>query len=256
MVEEKGDIAASQTRHVVRVPWSPGQEIDTVLISKNSLLRMGLKHLLVGTCFAVSDAGFDAALPLPCHPASAPTLFIVDAGHSIDQVIETVGRLRTHRPEARVVIVADQFDIGFVRAACGQGVNAFCLTTSAREVLIRSLELTMLGETVLPSSMVLAMLREMAGRPACLSNDVIAGKGTAAPDPNVRRLSAREAEILHCLKEGAPNKIIARKLDVAEATVKVHVKAILRKVGAANRTQAAIWATEHLHGASETSLQA
>jgi two-component system nitrate/nitrite response regulator NarL len=45
---------------------------------------------------------------------------------------------------------------------------------------------------------------------------------------------------------GAPNKIIARQLDVTEATVKVHVKAILRKVGAANRTQAAMWATEHL----------
>jgi two-component system nitrate/nitrite response regulator NarL len=58
-------------------------------------------------------------------------------------------------------------------------------------------------------------------------------------------LSSREAEILHCLMQGAPNKIIARKLEVAEATVKVHIKAILRKIRVTNRTQAAMWAVAH-----------
>jgi two-component system nitrate/nitrite response regulator NarL len=48
--------------------------------------------------------------------------------------------------------------------------------------------------------------------------------------------------------DGEPNKVIARKLHVAEATVKVHIKAILRKIGVANRTQAAMWAKGHLHG--------
>jgi two-component system nitrate/nitrite response regulator NarL len=65
-------------------------------------------------------------------------------------------------------------------------------------------------------------------------------------DPRLRKLSTRESQILNCLTEGAPNKVIARKLDVAEATVKVHIKAILRKIGATNRTQAAMWATAHL----------
>ena len=46
--------------------------------------------------------------------------------------------------------------------------------------------------------------------------------------------------------QGSPNKVIARELDVAEATVKVHVKAILRKIQVSNRTQAAIWATENM----------
>jgi len=45
---------------------------------------------------------------------------------------------------------------------------------------------------------------------------------------------------------GEPNKVIAKRLDITEATIKVHVKAILRKVGVANRTQAAMWAKEHL----------
>ena len=55
------------------------------------------------------------------------------------------------------------------------------------------------------------------------------------------RLSARQIAILRCLVEGASNKIIARKLKIADATVKVHVKAILRKIRVQNRTQAAIW---------------
>jgi two-component system nitrate/nitrite response regulator NarL len=60
------------------------------------------------------------------------------------------------------------------------------------------------------------------------------------------KLSVREREILSCLREGAPNKLIARKLEITEATIKVHVKAILRKIGAANRTQAAMWASQRL----------
>jgi len=52
----------------------------------------------------------------------------------------------------------------------------------------------------------------------------------------------RELEILACLVSGHPNKIISRQLEISEATVKVHVKAILRKIGVQNRTQAAIWA--------------
>ena len=69
-------------------------------------------------------------------------------------------------------------------------------------------------------------------------------------DPKVLKLSPRERAILQSIMSGDPNKVIARKLDVAEATVKVHVKAILRKIGAANRAQAAMWAAGHLGNGS------
>jgi DNA-binding CsgD family transcriptional regulator len=60
-------------------------------------------------------------------------------------------------------------------------------------------------------------------------------------DRTTQLLSPREKSIMQCLIEGASNKTIARKIDIAEATVKVHVKAILRKIRVHNRTQAAIW---------------
>nr|WP_281377252.1 LuxR C-terminal-related transcriptional regulator [Stakelama sediminis] len=56
-------------------------------------------------------------------------------------------------------------------------------------------------------------------------------------------LSDREQQVLRCLMVGYPNKIISRHLNISEATVKVHVKAILRKLRVSNRTQAAIWAS-------------
>jgi two-component system nitrate/nitrite response regulator NarL len=155
-----------------------------------------------------------------------------------------------------MVVTADHFDLSFVRQGHDAGVDGFCLTASSRDVLIKSLELVMLGETILPASLVCLMLHGMrsSAAPQLPVN-------RAMTEPNVsgsraNSLSAREAEILSCIMGGAPNKVIARKLDVAEATVKVHVKAILRKVGAANRTQAAMWATTHLPKNGTVSLDA
>lgn len=62
-------------------------------------------------------------------------------------------------------------------------------------------------------------------------------------------LSNRETQILQCLVEGCANKLIARRLDIAEATVKVHIKSLLRKINVSNRTQAAIWAINQNGGA-------
>jgi two-component system, NarL family, nitrate/nitrite response regulator NarL len=78
-------------------------------------------------------------------------------------------------------------------------------------------------------------------------NDNVVGSGTDAHLPRgkssgARRLSARQQSILRCLVQGDSNKTIARKIGISEATVKVHVKAVLRRIRVSNRTQAAIWA--------------
>ncbi|MBM1175520.1 response regulator transcription factor [Microvirga arabica] len=102
----------------------------------------------------------------------------------------------------------------------------------------------MLGESVLPP----AVLRLISDE-TCQNREQPLQNTTAGPkllDPKACKLSPREAQILDCLMQGAPNKAIARKLDVTEATIKVHVKGLLHKIGVANRTQAAMWASQHL----------
>ncbi|WP_236961032.1 response regulator transcription factor [Methylobacterium durans] len=68
---------------------------------------------------------------------------------------------------------------------------------------------------------------------------------SAQPQSEARPLSPAEIRVLKCLAEGSSNKVIAIRYCLSEATVKIHVKNILRKVNAGNRTQAAIWAREN-----------
>ena len=78
-----------------------------------------------------------------------------------------------------------------------------------------------------------------------------AGDAHDASLPSGPSLSEREAQILDGLVQGHANKTIARTCDITEATVKVHMKSILRKIQVANRTQAAVWALEHGHSAHQ-----
>jgi two-component system nitrate/nitrite response regulator NarL len=155
-----------------------------------------------------------------------------------------IRQVREQSPQARIVALADQFDADFVRLGHEAGVNGFCLAASGRDVLIKWLELVMLGETVVPSGVLRAIMESASQDRDQPLQDTMAERRLS--DLTTCRFSAREAEILDCLREGTPNKIIARKLDVTEATVKVHVKAILRKIGVTNRTQAAMWASRRL----------
>jgi two-component system, NarL family, nitrate/nitrite response regulator NarL len=77
--------------------------------------------------------------------------------------------------------------------------------------------------------------------------DAIPSSGHVYVPPAAPKLSERESQILDGLVRGYANKVIARQCDIREATVKVHMKSILRKIRVGNRTQAAIWALEHGH---------
>ncbi|WP_165820052.1 response regulator transcription factor [Microvirga sp. KLBC 81] len=153
------------------------------------------------------------------------------------------------------MIVGHTFDPNFVRQGRDAGADGFCLSTTGRDVLIKSLELAMLGEAVLPAALVSSLLDDLPVRSEPGFLDAKSSVQTS-PDLRVHNLSNREVEILKCLMQGASNKIIARQFDVVEATVKVHIKAILRKIGAANRTQAAMWATTRLSTGSSAAMSA
>lgn len=221
-----------------------GPKAATALICENALLLGGLQHILSGTPFLVAE-GASAAEPRQLrHPLQEHALFIIAAGPDFSRVSEIVRQVKELSPKARIVALADHFDLNFILQGREAGIDGFCLTATDRAVLIKSLELVMLGEPVLPSKLICSVVHSMSPSPQRQIQPLEAKSKLATPGGH--KLSAREAEILSCLMDGAPNKVIARKLDVAEATIKVHVKAILRKLGAVNRTQAAMWATAYL----------
>jgi len=208
------------------------------------LLRTGIEQILDDVRFVVANSALQTTSERSAAGDTAADLFIVDENYRPHEILELIAELKAQNAAARVIVLAGQFDINAVISARHAGADGFCLTTSSRDVLIHSIALVMLGEVVMPSEQLLPFMGgHMNGVEH--SQELNIGErlnGTASKKP----LSDREVEVLGMLKEGAPNKIIARKLNVAEATVKVHVKAILRKLGVDNRSQAAIWAAHHL----------
>ena len=226
-------------------PGSLTPTIPTALITDSPRLRSGLQRILLGTQFDLTDAVSAAGSRRLRYFSPKPALVIVEVNQNTGRLREIVKRVRERTPETRVVTLADQFDLEMVRLGHEAGVNGFCLAAIASEVFLKSLELVMLGESVLPCGLLRSIIdwAPEAGRQPVQDAKVA---GSKLSELAAYKLSAREAEILDCLMKGESNKIIARKLDITEATIKAHVKAILRKTGAANRTQAAIWASRHV----------
>jgi two-component system nitrate/nitrite response regulator NarL len=228
--------------------------VTTILGCNNAMLREGLKHILSSTRFKLHPEDLTRArVRQEQWEMATPLLLILDANLYPGEVAENIWSLKQQYSHARIVVLSDSFDLEDMKAAFQSGADGYCLATTGCEALIKYLDLVILGEVVFPSAAFLAAI-SMLGEELEPAKEASATKATSSQssssaemqDSPIRTLSAREAEILQCLMHGAPNKVIARKLDVAEATVKVHIKAILRKIRVANRTQAAMWAVNHL----------
>jgi two-component system nitrate/nitrite response regulator NarL len=217
------------------------------------MLREGLKHVLSSTRFKLHPESLTGSeIALDREALDTPLLFILDAHLFSPRLTHGISSLKEQYSQARIVVLSDSFDLDDMRLVFQSGADGYCLATTGCEALIKYLDLVMLGEMVFPSAALLDAIagdRQDAGdwkeEPAVITPSTHASPLFDIKDSPIRTLSSREAEILQCLMHGAPNKVIARKLDVAEATVKVHIKAILRKIRVANRTQAAMWAVNH-----------
>jgi two-component system, NarL family, nitrate/nitrite response regulator NarL len=225
------------------------QPIATALICPNVLLNAGISSILSGTRFAVLPGEVPSTSDVRSPPDHGPALYIVCESETLDGYAATVETLKARCPSARIVVLADHVEPASLARALQAGLDGFCSTSMTREPLLKALELVMLGETFVSADLVFAMMGEnppdRQSKPRA-SAALIAANDFAAV-ATVNKLSEREAQILQCLTRGASNKLIARELGLAEATVKVHIKSILRKIKAANRTQAAMWASEQMN---------
>ena len=169
---------------------------------------------------------------------------------------ELVRRVVAANPSVRPVILAESHTAQDIVLALEAGVFGFLSQNIPSKHLIKSLELVALGQTVIHPQFHPAAFAQMVvqSHPMRTPAAFLALPATKTPgtsnegpaDEVVRGLSRRELIILRTLTEGASNKMIALKLVITESTVKVHMKAILRKLRLQNRTQAAIWARTHL----------
>lgn len=211
------------------------------IIVQSAILREGLNKLL-------SDAGLSVRSTiseietdeiLAAVRDDSPDLIIIDGNlcQSSSTLMIALGEIM---PESRIVILTDPASMSRIAYKAIIAADAILSSELSPEEIIQSLRLVQLGSQVVsPNLSDLSRVKSDALR------ELSVVRATESVDAARDSLSPREIEILRYLLNGSSNKAIARFIGITEATVKVHVKGVLRKIRAVNRTQAAIWAVNN-----------
>jgi DNA-binding NarL/FixJ family response regulator len=131
--------------------------------------------------------------------------------------VGVIGRVRELDPAARILILTTYDGDEDIYRGMRAGAKAYLLKDAPREQLLDCIRAVHAGDTYVPPDVAAKLAAQAAGE----------------------RLTDRELEILTLMAVGDTNKMIARKLDIGEGTVKTHVKSVLSKLGANSRTEAA-----------------
>lgn len=202
------------------------------LVDAHPLLRSGLRSQLGGKGFDIAaEASTVDEIVRNANGGPAPQIIILDFSLGT----EAVAALKASQPQARTVVFAESAELAYLADMFSAGADGYLLKSITPSALIESLRLVALGEKVFPS-MLTDFLGAMRASQSGTSERVRVGDVA---------LSQRELDIIRRLADGDSNKAIAKELAITEATVKVHLKTVLRKLGATNRTQVAIWAVQH-----------
>ena len=214
--------------------------IPAIVIGPRGLERDGLVGILNQNGYSVLDSIDDIA---DLQIGYMPELIILSEFGQDEIEGALVPLVQSHFPTARIVALTAETDPAVPRYLLQRGIQA-CLNRSAQPIaLIRSLNVVMGGNIVISIGAASHLTVGSNGfpRPALMRF----AKGVETAPAAASDLSHREIEVLACLSTGHSNKSIARELRISEATVKIHVKNVLRKINVSNRTQAAVWVSKH-----------
>jgi two-component system nitrate/nitrite response regulator NarL len=206
--------------------------IRLVVVDDHTLFRRGMTALLSRVPdFAIVGEAADGVEGIKAVLHHQPDVVLLDLHMPGISGIDAMKAILAEAPETHVVMLTVSEDAEDLMTALRAGALGYLLKNIDSDFLVDSIRRAANGESVMSPEMTAKLLREIRG-----------GGGPAVPLP---ALSPREREILGFLARGASNKEIARDLDVAESTVKIHVQHILRKLELSSRVQAAVWAIEH-----------
>lgn len=210
-------------------------KIRVLLVDDHALFRSGIKSLLQrsGEFDIVGEAG-DGLEGAKRAKQLRPDVVLLDLHMPGVSGRDALKLIREDAPRSQVLMLTVSEDAEDLLHTLRQGAAGYLLKNIAAESLIDAVRMASRGDAVV-SPVMLAKLLAGATR----------GEARPAPDLEAGRLSPREREILAYLAGGLSNKEIARKLDLAESTVKIHVQGVLKKLDLTSRVQAAVYAVEH-----------
>jgi len=214
--------------------------ITLFLIDDHTLIRRGLVALLrqYPDLEVVGEAG-DAGQALRLLPALRPDVVLLDNHLPGVRGVDAIAGLRQACPDSRIVMLTVSEDGADLSAALRHGAQGYLLKTMDGPLLAEAVRRAARGEPVVSPEMTGKLISAFQQQGASEAGQMPpeAGGGDSP-------LSPREEEVLREIALGASNKEIARTLDIAETTVKIHVQHILRKLGLSSRVQAAVYASD------------
>ena len=200
-----------------------------LLVDDHALFREGLKFLLhrLDTTLEIDEAG-DCAQALQRAAGRTYDLILLDLKMPGGDGLDALAALREATLVVPLVVLSGEDNPASVRAAIERGAMGFVPKSSTPEVLIQALRLVLARSVYLPPS----VLKAADAAPKAAAIPAVAGEAS------LFGLTPRQMDVLRCVIHGKSNKLIARELDVSEATVKAHLSLVLRALGARNRTEA------------------
>ncbi len=209
--------------------------IRILLVDDHSLFRSGIKSLLEGQQdFEVVGEASDGLEGVKRAKQLKPDIVLLDLHMPGTSGLEALKMLVEESPEIAVLMLTVSEDAHDLIQALRSGARGYLLKNIEIDFLVDSIRRAIQGESVISPQMS-AILMDAVRDPIAKQK----------PKKTVIKLTPRESEIIGMLAQGESNKSIARTLDLAESTVKIHVQGILRKLNISSRVQAAVYAVEH-----------
>lgn len=222
---------------------APAPRIQLLLVDDHNLFRRGLRALLSqDERFEVVCEAGDIGEALRClAQAHRPDVILLDNHLPGVRGVDAIPALKDAAPGTRILMLTVSENEDDLAAALRAGADGYLLKTVESDHLGDTIVKVLDGESVISPEMLTKLVSVFRARPAESAPAPL--EPASGPSPDL--LSPREREILLLIARGDSNKLIARALDIAETTVKIHVQHILRKLGLSSRVQAAVYATTH-----------
>lgn len=215
--------------------------IRILLIDDHTLFRSGIRLLLQRQPdFEVVDEAADGLEGIKLAKRHRPDVILLDLNMPGLSGLETLQLLAQDLPDTAVVMLTVSEEADELKAALRDGARGYLVKNIEADTLVAGVRRAAAGEPVISESMTAKLVAHFRAPEKA---------APAAPAPaaavSADRLTPREREIVRGLARGESNKEIARALDVAESTVKIHVQNILKKLNLTSRVQVAVYAVEH-----------
>ena len=202
---------------------------DVLLADDHLLLGVGLTALLEATSdLVVVGHAVDGAQAVEMADRLRPHVILMDLSMPTMDGVEATRVIHASLPDIRILVLTSFSDATRVRDALQAGAIGYLLKDCDPATLVASVRAAARGHSPLDPR---------------VAGNLLPTSPTATP-----QLSPREREVLALVCEGLPNKQIARRLGIAEHTVKIHLGNAFRRIGVSDRTSAALWVREHMSG--------